>query len=152
MARVRLPPWPLLLRSPSRATRVQRHFASQPLPRGVTKEVLKVGEGLAVQHGQNVTVHCVGFGKNGDLSIPFWSTRDPGQRAFTFRVGTGEVIPAWDAGVLTMRVGETASILSDADNAYGREGFPQWGILPNSKLRFEIEVITASRWIDAKNV
>ena len=63
------------------------------LPRGVTKEVLKEGTGAAVQHGQNVTVHCIGFGKNGDLSLPFWSTRDPGQRAFTFRVGTGEVIP-----------------------------------------------------------
>ena len=59
------------------------------LPRGVTKEVLKEGTGAAVQHGQNVTVHCIGFGKNGDLSLPFWSTRDPGQRAFTFRVGEG---------------------------------------------------------------
>lgn len=111
-----------------------------------------MGEGAVVQRGQNVTVHCVGFGKNGDLSEPFWSTRDPGQRAFTFRVGTGEVIPAWDASVLGMRVGETASIVSDADNAYGCQGFPKWGILPNSDLRFEIEVLTASRWIDAKNV
>ena len=142
----------LLLSLPRTNYAQRRHFACQPLPRGVTKEILQVGDGVAVQHGQNVTVHCVGFGKNGDLSIPFWSTRDPGQRAFTFRVGTGEVIPAWDAGVLTMRVGETASILSDADNAYGCGGFPKWGILPNSNLRFEIEVLTASRWIDAKNV
>jgi peptidylprolyl isomerase len=122
------------------------------LPRGVTKEVLKEGTGAAVQHGQNVTVHCIGFGKNGDLSLPFWSTRDPGQRAFTFRVGKGEVIPAWDAGVLTMRVGEQAAIVSDAENAYGSGGFPNWGILPDSTLKFEIEVLTASRWIDAQNV
>lgn len=126
--------------------------AVDTLPRGVTKEVLKEGTGAAVQHGQNVTVHCIGFGKNGDLSLPFWSTRDPGQRAFTFRVGTGEVIPAWDAGVLTMRVGEQAAIVSDAENAYGSGGFPNWGILPDSTLKFEIEVLTASRWIDAQNV
>lgn len=127
-------------------------LAVESLPGGVTKELLQEGEGAAVQHGQNVTVHCIGFGKNGDLSAPFWSTRDPGQRPFTFRVGTGEVISAWDAGVLTMRVGEKAAILSDAENAYGSGGFPNWGILPNSTLRFEIEVLTASRWIDAKNV
>ena len=127
-------------------------LAVETLPSGVTKELLQEGEGAAVLQGQNVTVHCIGFGKNGDLSTPFWSTRDPGQRPFTFRVGTGEVISAWDAGVLTMRVGEKAAILSNAENAYGSGGFPKWGILPNSTLLFEIEVLTASRWIDAKNV
>lgn len=29
--------------------------------------------------GQRVTVHCTGYGKNGDLSQKFWSTKDPGQ-------------------------------------------------------------------------
>ena len=84
---------------------------------------------------------------------PRWcACSDPGQGPFTFRVGHGEVIPAWDAGCLTMRVGETASILTDAANGYGSGGFPSWGILPNSTLLFDIEVLRVGRYLDAKNV
>ena len=95
----------------------RRCFATEPaLPSGVSKELITAGDGALVESGQNVTVHCTGYGKNGDLQVPFWSTKDPGQGPFTFRVGQGEVITAWDTGVLTMRVGETASILTDAAN------------------------------------
>lgn len=45
--------------------------------------------------GKNVTVHCTGYGKNGDLSVPFWSTKDPGQQPFTFTIGRKEVIKGW---------------------------------------------------------
>lgn len=31
-------------------------------------------------------------GKNGDLSQKFWSTKDPGQQPFTFKIGQGSVI------------------------------------------------------------
>ena len=41
--------------------------------------------------GQYVTVHCTGYGKNKDMNLKFWSTKDPGQQPFTFRVGMGEV-------------------------------------------------------------
>lgn len=85
-----------------------------------------------------------GYGKNGDLSAKFWSTRDPGQRTFTFTVGQGKVIRGWDEGVLTMRVGETARLTCTPDYAYGAGGFPAWGIQPNSTLIFEIEVLSAS--------
>ena len=56
---------------------------------GFTKEVLKEGNGVKPRRGQEVTVHCTGYGKNRDLSQKFWSTRDPGQQPFTFAVGTG---------------------------------------------------------------
>ena len=58
------------------------------------------GIDLHVQRGQSVTVHCTGYGKDGDLEDPFWSTRDAGQGPFSFRIGEGEVITAWDAGAL----------------------------------------------------
>ena len=56
---------------------------------GFTKQILKAGNGLKPQRGQSVTVHCTGFGKNRDLSQKFWSTKDPGQEPFTFKVGMG---------------------------------------------------------------
>ena len=64
---------------------------------GFTKEIITEAptssSGISV--GQTVTVHCTGFGKNGDLSVPFWSTKDPGQKPFTFKIGQGGVIKAW---------------------------------------------------------
>ena len=56
---------------------------------GFTKEILRAGNGVKPKRGQNVTVHCTGYGKNRDLSQKFWSTKDPGQEPFTFAVGTG---------------------------------------------------------------
>ena len=59
---------------------------------GFTKTLIKEGNGVKPQRGQNVTVHCTGYGKNRDMNLKFWSTKDPGQEPFTFRVGMGEVI------------------------------------------------------------
>ncbi|KAL6199333.1 hypothetical protein ACLB2K_029117 [Fragaria x ananassa] len=108
---------------------------------GMEKQVLKAGTGPKPVTGQNVTVHCTGYGKDGDLNQKFWSTKDPGQQPFTFRIGQGSVIKGWDEGVLGMQVGEVARLRCSPDYAYGASGFPAWGIQPNSILDFEIEVL-----------
>ncbi|XP_073048348.1 peptidyl-prolyl cis-trans isomerase FKBP12-like [Primulina eburnea] len=110
---------------------------------GVEKEVLRNGSGSKPVSGQKVTVHCTGFGKNGDLSKTFWSTKDQGQTPFSFQIGQGKVIKGWDEGVLGMQVGEVARLRCSPDYAYGANGFPAWGIQPNSVLVFEIEVLSA---------
>ena len=88
------------------------------------------------------SVHCTGFGKNNDLKEKFWSTKDAGQQPFTFQIGLGQVIQGWDQGVLTMKIGESARITCTPDFGYGAGGFPAWGIMPNSTLAFEIEVLS----------
>jgi len=92
--------------------------------------------------GQTVTVHCTGYGKNRDLTKIFWSTKDQGQTSFTFRVGLGQVIKGWEEGVIGMQVGEIAKLHCSPDYAYGAGGFPDWGIMPDSELVFEIEVLS----------
>jgi peptidylprolyl isomerase len=77
---------------------------------GFEKTILKEGDGALPTVGKPVTVHCTGFGKNRDLNVPFWSTKDKGQQPFTFTIGKKEVIKGWDEGVLTMRLGEIARI------------------------------------------
>lgn len=57
---------------------------------GFTKEILRAGNGIKPTRGQSVTVHCTGYGKNRDLSQKFWSTKDVGQKPFTFNVGLGK--------------------------------------------------------------
>jgi peptidylprolyl isomerase len=75
------------------------------------------------------------------LSRSFWSTKDPGQQPFSFSIGLGQVIKAWDFGVASMALGEKAKISCTPDYGYGAGGFPAWGIMPNSNLIFEIEVL-----------
>lgn len=110
---------------------------------GVTKEILKEAPAGSkkVVKGQKVTVHCTGIVKASGKK--FWSTKDPGQVPFSFKVGMKEVILGWDEGVLTMAVGETARLECSPDYAYGDGGFPAWGIPPKAVLIFEIEVLSA---------
>lgn len=68
----------------------------------------------------------------------FWSTDDTGP--FSFKIGRGEVIPAWDEGVATMQLGEAARITATHESAYGEAGFPEWGIPPRATLVFEVEL------------
>ncbi|XP_047082619.1 peptidyl-prolyl cis-trans isomerase FKBP12-like [Lolium rigidum] len=111
---------------------------------GFEKQILKVGAGPNPVKGQKVTVHCTGYGKDGDLTKKFWSTKDPGQEPFAFNIGLGKVIKGWDEGVLSMQLGEVARLTCTPDYAYGAGGFPAWGIRPNSVLVFEIEVLSAN--------
>ncbi|CAL5358343.1 unnamed protein product [Camellia sinensis] len=109
---------------------------------GVEKEVITAGTGPKPVPGQSVTVHCTGYGKNGNLSQKFWRTQgsshSPLKLAKVLLLKTG-----WDEGVLGMQVGEVARLWCSPDYAYGPSGFPAWGIQPNSVLVFEIEVLNA---------
>ncbi|KAH0856565.1 hypothetical protein HID58_084826, partial [Brassica napus] len=123
------------------ATELEREIAM-----GVEKQVIRPGTGPKPTPGQTVTVHCTGFGKGGDLSQQFWSTKDAGQEPsvscmliFVFEMF---LITGWDEGVMGMQIGEVARLRCSPDYAYGAGGFPAWGIQPNSVLDFEIEVLS----------
>jgi len=95
-----------------------------------------------MQSGNTITVHCTGSVAVGDDRTKFWSTRDPGQDTFTFKIGEGNVIKCWDEGCLGMKVGERAKLLGTSDVCYGARGFPAWGIPANADLEFDIEIIS----------
>lgn len=117
------------------------------MSKGVVKEVLVAAPAGArkPKKGQKVTVHCTGYGKNGDLSQKFWSTKDAGQVPFSYNIGLGNVIKGWDEGVMDMGVGEVAKLTCSPEYGYGAGGFEAWGIMPNSTLCFEIEVLSIER-------
>jgi len=106
---------------------------------GVSKQVLKAGNGQSVKKGDEITVHCTG--SQHETGAKFWSTKDPGQQPFTFKVGLGQVIAGWDEGCLTMVKGEVSRLTIAGHKGYGAQGFPAWGIKPNATLIFDIEIL-----------
>jgi len=108
---------------------------------GVTKEIIKNGNGATPQKGQTITVHCTGYTEiPGQELKKFWSTKDTNQ-PFSFAIGLGKVIRGWDEGFATMKLGESAKLHLSSDYAYGSGGFSAWGIPPNAPLMFEVEII-----------
>ncbi len=94
------------------------------------------GTGAAPTSGKNVTVHYTGVLENG---TKFDSSVDRGQ-PFVFRIGAGEVIPGWDEGVISMKVGGKRKLVIRPNLAYGSAG--AGGVVPpNATLIFEVELL-----------
>ncbi|XP_061085163.1 peptidyl-prolyl cis-trans isomerase FKBP4 isoform X2 [Conger conger] len=103
---------------------------------GVLKLVKKEGTGSELpMTGDKVFVHYVGTLLDG---TKFDSSRDRGEK-FSFELGKGQVIKAWDLGVATMKVGEVSQLVCKPEYAYGTAGSPP-KIPPNSTLVFEVEL------------
>jgi peptidylprolyl isomerase len=97
---------------------------------------LAIGSGAAPQRGQQVSVHYTGWLTDGKM---FDSSLDRGQ-PFTFALGAGQVIPGWDEGVATMKVGGKRQLLIPANLGYGARG--AGGVIPpNATLIFEVELL-----------
>uniref|UniRef100_A0A3P8TA84 peptidylprolyl isomerase n=1 Tax=Amphiprion percula TaxID=161767 RepID=A0A3P8TA84_AMPPE len=103
---------------------------------GVLKLVKREGTGTELpMTGDKVFVHYVGTLLDGTY---FDSSRDRGEK-FSFELGKGQVIKAWDIGVATMKVGELCQLICKPEYSYGSAGSPP-KIPPNATLIFEVEL------------
>ena len=94
------------------------------------------GEGETPAEGQTVVVHYAGWLEDGTL---FDSSLERGA-PFALKLGMGEVIPGWDEGVATMKVGGKRQLVIPAELAYGETG--AGGVIPpGATLIFEIELL-----------
>ena len=100
----------------------------------------KVGTGAEPKTGQTVTVHYTGWlYENGEKGKKFDSSKDRGQ-PFQFKIGVGQVIPGWDEGVSTMKVGGRRTLIIPAALGYGTRG--AGGVIPpNATLIFDVELL-----------
>ncbi|MDX6469924.1 MAG: hypothetical protein QOF75_1727, partial [Gaiellaceae bacterium] len=84
------------------AQRPQIEKPEGDLPFELGTEDIVVGDGDEAAKGTKVTVHYVGVSfRSGEEFDASWDR----ERPFEFRLGKGQVIPGWDAGVLGMKVG-----------------------------------------------
>ena len=117
--------------------------ASQPstgseiiAPSGLKHVDEVVGTGESPQPGDFVKVHYVGTLENG---TQFDSSRDRNE-PFVFQIGVGQVIPGWDEGVMSMKVGGKRRLIIPPDLGYGPQG--QGNVIPpNATLIFEVELL-----------
>ncbi|CAM6015215.1 unnamed protein product [Sphagnum balticum] len=109
---------------------------------GVLKKILREAKPGALRPCENLPNVDVQYeGKLADTGEVFDSTRDD-NTVFSFEVGKGSVIRAWDIAIKTMQVGEIALITCKPDYAYGKSGAPP-EIPPGATLVFEVELLAA---------
>jgi len=103
---------------------------------GLRYEDLEVGTGEQPKRGQTVECHYTGWLTNGKK---FDSSKDRRQ-PFSFQIGMGQVIKAWDEGVMSMKVGGKRRLLVPPNLGYGARG--AGGVIPpNAELVFEVELL-----------
>ena len=107
---------------------------------GLQYEDKVVGKGASPVTGKMVTVHYTGTLENGKK---FDSSVDRGQ-PFQFVIGVGQVIPGWDEGVMTMKVGGKRKLIIPSQLGYGARGVPG-AIPPNSTLLFDVELLDVAK-------
>lgn len=100
---------------------------------GLQYEDLVAGSGNSPSPGKQVTVHYTGWLTNG---TKFDSSLDKNQ-PFTFTIGKGEVVPGWDEGVMSMKLGGKRKLIIPPELGYGTSGSGRV-IPPNATLVFEV--------------
>ncbi|XP_043701748.1 peptidyl-prolyl cis-trans isomerase FKBP20-1 [Telopea speciosissima] len=107
---------------------------------GVTKTIVRSAKADAIAPTDNlpvVDVHYEGvLGETGEV----FDTTHEDNTVFSFELGKGTVIKAWDIALRTMKVGEVAKFTCKPEYAYGSAGSPP-DIPPNATLVFEIELV-----------
>lgn len=109
-------------------------------PSGLSYVDLVVGTGAQPVAGKAVKAHYTGWLENG---TKFDSSVDRGE-PFVFTIGTGEVIPGWDEGVMSMKVGGKRRLIVPPQLGYGAAG--AGGVIPpNATLIFEVELLDVAK-------
>jgi peptidylprolyl isomerase len=101
-------------------------------------EEIVVGDGEEAVSGSKVAVHYVGVSfTTGDEFDASWNRGE----AFKFKLGAGNVIPGWDAGVVGMKVGGRRKLTIPSAMAYGARG--AGGVIkPHEPLVFVIDLLS----------
>ena len=107
------------------------------IPFDLVVDDVVVGDGEEATAGRKVSVHYVGVAfRSGEEFDASWNRGTP----FEFKLGKGQVIPGWDAGVQGMRVGGRRRLTIPSAMAYGARG--AGGVIaPHEPLVFVVDLL-----------
>ncbi len=118
----------------------EKHGDTTITPSGLKYIDMKVGKGDQPKQGQTIIVNYTGKLTNGTT---FDSNVDPKfghTQPFITAIGVGKVIPGWDEGMVSMKVGGKRRLIVPSELGYGPQGSGE-KIPPNSTLIFDVELI-----------
>jgi peptidylprolyl isomerase len=108
------------------------------IPFELVLDDLIVGDGDEATKGTKVSVHYVGVAfSSGEEFDASWNRGQP----FEFKLGAGQVIPGWDAGVEGMKVGGRRKLTIPSAMAYGARG-AGGAIKPHEPLVFVVDLLS----------
>lgn len=118
-------------------TKPELDYPGDAPPTDLVIEDLIEGDGPAVEAGQTVTTHYVGWAfSTGEEFDASWNRGDP----LSFRAGIGQVIRGWDQGLLGMKVGGRRKLTIPSHPAYGERG--AGGVIkPGETLIFVVDLV-----------
>jgi peptidylprolyl isomerase len=123
------------------ALSLERPQIDQPegdIPFDLIVEDIVVGDGDEATKGSKVSVHYVGVAfSTGEEFDASWERGRP----FEFKLGKGQVIPGWDAGVEGMKVGGRRKLTIPSAMAYGARG-AGGAIKPHEPLVFVVDLLS----------
>ena len=97
---------------------------------------IKEGSGAVATNGKKVMVHYVGTLENGKVFDSSLNTNQP----LNFILGSGEMVPGFDEGILSMKVGGRRKLVIPPNLAWGSDGAGDV-IPPNSTVTFDVELL-----------
>ena len=114
-------------------------FPAGPPPEELDILDIREGDGAEATSGDVVSVHYVGVAfRTGEEFDASWNRGQP----FAFKLGKGQVIPGWDAGVEGMRVGGRRKLTIPSAMAYGARGAGNGVIAPHEPLVFVVDLLS----------
>ena len=109
-------------------------------PAELVAQPLIEGDGAEVEAGQSITVHYTGVTwEGGEVFDSSWEIGTPA----TFDIGTGDVIPGWDEGLVGQTVGSQVLLVVPPDKGYP-EGSPDGSIKAGDTIVFVVDILDAS--------
>ncbi len=118
-------------------TKPELDYPGDEPPADLVIDDLIEGDGPAVEAGQTVTTHYVGWAfSTGEEFDASWNRGEP----LSFRAGIGQVIRGWDQGLLGMKVGGRRKLTIPSHLAYGERG--AGGVIqPGETLIFVVDLV-----------
>jgi FKBP-type peptidyl-prolyl cis-trans isomerase len=98
--------------------------------------VVEKGTGEPLRKGERITLHYHGSLRDGKKFDSSWDINEP----LTVEVGVGKLVPGFDYGLLQLRHKSRALLFVPASMGYGPKGLADYGIGPNARLVFYVEV------------
>jgi FKBP-type peptidyl-prolyl cis-trans isomerase FkpA len=109
-------------------------------PSGLQIIDTQIGTGASPRTGQTCVMHYTGWLYQGGAKGQKFDSSLDRRQPFEFPIGRGQVIPGWDEGVASMKVGGKRTLIIPPNLGYGARGVGNV-IPPNATLIFEVELL-----------